>query len=87
MKNKFKIYAIVVLLFYFLPKLLKIKGFTESIWYEIICFIAIISIAFFESKRLLKFDEINNTNKFKQRILLVVSALIVFIGVKIYLVN
>jgi hypothetical protein len=87
MKNKIQIYSIVVSLFYFLPKLLKIKGFTETIWYEIICFIAIISLAFFESKKLLKFDKLNNTNKFKQRILLVISALIVLIVVKIYFHN
>lgn len=85
MKNKFQIYSIVVLLLYFLPKLLKIKGFTENIWYDIICFIAIISLALFESKKLIKFDKLNNTNKFKQRILLVIAALIVFIVVKIYL--
>lgn len=84
MKNKVQIYTIVVLLFYFLPKLLKIKGFSESIWYEIICFVAIISLAFFESKKLLKFDKLNNTNKFKQRMLLVMSALIVFIVVKLF---
>jgi hypothetical protein len=87
MKNKIQIYSIVVSLFYFLPKLLKIKGFTETIWYEIICFIAIISLAFFESKKLLKFDKLNNTNKFKKRILLVISALIVLIVVKIYFHN
>jgi hypothetical protein len=87
MKNKIQIYSIVVSLFYFLPKLLKIKGFTETIWYEIICFIAIISLAIFESKKLLKFDKLNNTNKFKQRILLVISALIVLIVVKIYFHN
>lgn len=87
MKNKIQIYSIVISLFYFLPKLLKIKGFTETIWYEIICFIAIISLAFFESKKLLKFDKLNNTNKFKQRILLVISALIVLIVVKIYFHN
>jgi hypothetical protein len=84
MKNKFQRYSIVVILFYFLPKLLKIKGFTENIWYDIICFIAIISLAFFELKRLLKFDRLNNTNKFKQRLLLVIVALIVFIVFKIY---
>jgi hypothetical protein len=82
MINRVQIYSIVVLLFYFLPKLLKIKGFTESIWYDVICFIAIISLAFFESKKLLKFDKLNNTNKFKQRILLVITALIVFIVIK-----
>lgn len=87
MKNKFQIYSVVVLLFYFLPKLLKVKGFTESIWYDIVCFIAIISLAFFELKRLMKFDKLNNTNKFKQRILLVIVALIVFILVRIYIVN
>lgn len=87
MKNKFQIYSIVVLLFYFLPKLLKIKGFTESIWYDIICFIAIITLAFFELKRLLKFDKLNNTNKFKQRILLVIVALIVLIVVRIFIGN
>jgi hypothetical protein len=87
MKNKFQIYSIVVLLFYFLPKLLKIKGFTESIWYDIICFIVIIFLAFFELKRLIKFDKLNNTNKFKQRILLVIVALIVLIVVRIFIVN
>lgn len=87
MKNKFQIYSIVVLLFYFLPKLLKIKGFTESIWYDIICFIAIIILAFFELKRLIKFDKLNNTHKFKQRILLVIVALIVLIVVRIFIVN
>lgn len=87
MKNKFQIYAIIVLSFYFLPKLLKIKGFTENIWYDIICFIAIILIAFFELKKLLKFDKLNNTNKFKQRILLVFTALIVLILFRIYIVN
>lgn len=87
MKNKFQIYAIIVLSFYFLPKLLKIKGFTENIWYDIICFIAIIVLAFFELKKLLKFDKLNNTNKFKQRILLVIAALIVLILFRIYLVN
>ncbi len=85
MKNKFQIYSIIVLLLYFLPKLMKIKGFTENIWYDIICFILIITLAFFESKKLIKFDKLNNTNKFKQRILLVIAALIVFIAVKIYL--
>ncbi len=85
MKNKFQIYSVLVLLFYFLPKLLKVKGFTENIWYEIVCFIAIISLAFFELKRLMKFDKLNNTNKFKQRILLVIAALIVLIAVKMYL--
>lgn len=87
MKNKFQIYSIVVLLFYFLPKLLKIKGYTESIWYDIICFIAIIILAFFELKRLIKFDKLNNTHKFKQRILLVTVALIVLIVVRIFIVN
>mgnify|MGYP003453728893 FL=1 len=67
MKNKFQIYSVLVLLFYFLPKLLKVKGFTENIWYEIVCFIAIISLAFFELKRLMKLDKLNNTNRFKQR--------------------
>ncbi|WP_035664774.1 hypothetical protein, partial [Flavobacterium sp. ACAM 123] len=81
------IYSIVVSLFYFLPKLLQIKGFTESLWYDIICFIAIISLAFFELKQLLKFDKLNNTNKFNQRILLVISALIVLIVVRIYFLN
>lgn len=85
MKNKFQVYSIIILLLYFLPKLMKIKGFTENIWYDIICFILIITLAFFESKRLIKFDKLNNTNKFKQRILLVIAALIVFIIVKIYL--
>lgn len=87
MKNKIQMFSLVVLLIYFLPKLLKIKGFTETIYFEIICFIAIISLAFFESKKLLKFDKLNNTNKFKQRILLVISALIVLIVVKIYFHN
>jgi len=85
MKNKFQIYSIIVLLLYFLPKLFKIKGFTENIWYDIICFILIITLAFFESKKLIQFDKLNNTNKFKQRILLVIAALIVLIAVKIYL--
>lgn len=87
MKNKIQMFSLVVLLIYFLPKLLKIKGFTETIYFEIICFIAIISLAFFESKKLLKFDKLNNTDKFKQRILLVLSALIVLIVVKIYFNN
>lgn len=87
MKNKFQIYTLVVLSLYFLPKSLKLKGITENIWYDIICFIAIITIAFFELKRLIKLDKLNNTNKFKQRILLVIAALIVFIVVKIYIVN
>lgn len=87
MKNKIQMFSLVVLLIYFLPKLLKIKGFTETIYFEIICFIAIISLAFFESKKLLKFDKLNNTNKFKQRILLVISGLIVLIVVKIYFHN
>lgn len=87
MKNKFQIYAVVILSFYFLPKLLKIKGFTENIWYDIICFIAIITLGFLELKRLLKFDKLNNTNKFKQRLFLVITALIVFIIARIYLVN
>lgn len=85
MKNKFEIYSIIVLLLYFLPKLLKIKGFTENIWYDIICFVAIISLAFFELRRLMKFDKLNNTNKFKQRILLVVAVLILFVVVKIFI--
>ncbi len=87
MKNKFQIYSIVVLLLYFSPKLLIIKGFTESLWYDIICFIAIISLAFFELKRLIKFDKLNNTNKFKQRILLVIVALIVLIILRVFIVN
>jgi hypothetical protein len=87
MKNKFQIYAIVVILLYFLPKLLKIKGFTENIWYDIICFATIISLGFFELKRLLKFDKLNNTNKFKERILLVISALILLIIVRIFILN
>jgi hypothetical protein len=87
MKNKIQMFSLVVVLIYFLPKLLKIKGFTETIYFEIICFIAIISLAFFESKKLLKFDKLNNTNKFKQRILLVISALIVLIVFKIYFHN
>lgn len=87
MKNKIQMFSLVVVLIYFLPKLLKIKGFTETIYFEIICFIAIISLAFFESKKLLKFDKLNNTNKFKQRILLVFAALIVLIVVKIYFNN
>lgn len=87
MKNKIQMFSLVVVVIYFLPKLLKIKGFTETIYFEIICFIAIISLAFFESKKLLKFDKLNNTNKFKQRILLVISALIVLIVVKIYFHN
>jgi hypothetical protein len=87
MKNKIQMFSLIVVLIYFLPKLLKIKGFTETIYFEIICFIAIISLAFFESKKLLKFDKLNNTNKFKQRILLVISALIVLIVVKIYFHN
>lgn len=87
MKNKIQMFSLIVVLIYFLPKLLKIKGFTETINFEIICFIAIISLAFFESKKLLKFDKLNNTNKFKQRILLVISALIVLIVVKIYFHN
>ncbi|GEM_PF-1540351 len=84
MKNKIQIYFIIVLLLYFLPKLFKIKGFTESIWYEIICFILIIILAFFELKKLIQFDKLNKTNKFKQRILLVIVALIVFIAFRIY---
>jgi hypothetical protein len=87
MKNKIQMFSLVVLLIYFLPKLLKIKGFTETIYFEIICFIAIISLAFFESKKLLKFDKLNNTDKFKQRILLVLSGLIVLILIKIYFNN
>lgn len=84
MKNKLQIYFIIVLLLYFLPKLFKIKGVTENIWYDIICFTLIITLAFFESKKLIQFDKLNNTNKFKQRILLVIVALIVLISVKIY---
>jgi hypothetical protein len=87
MKNKFQIYSIVVLLLFFAPKLLKIKGFTESLWYDIICFIAIISLAFFELKRIIEFDKLNNTNKFKQRILLVIVALIVLVIVRVFIVN
>lgn len=87
MKNKFQIISIIVVLFYFLPKLLKIKGFTENIWYDIICFIAIISLAFFELKRLIKFDKLNNTNKFKQRLLIVIVAFILFIVVRIFIVK
>jgi prolipoprotein diacylglyceryltransferase len=87
MKNKFQIYSIIVVFLYFIPKLLKIKGFTENIWYDIICFIAIITLGFLELKRLLKFDKLNNTNKFKQRLLLVITALIIFIITRIYLVN
>lgn len=85
MKNKIQIYSIIVLLLYFLPKLFKIKGFTKNIWYDIICFILIITLAFFESKKLIQYDKLNNTNKFKQRIILVIVALIVLIVVKIYL--
>lgn len=84
MKNKIQIYFIVALLFYFSPKLLKIKGFTENIWYDIVCFIAIITLAFFELKRLIKLDKLHNTNKFKQRILLVIGALIVFVIFNIF---
>ena len=87
MKNKFQIYSVLVLLFYFLPKLLKVKGFTENIWYEIVCFIAIISLAFFELKILMKLDKLNNTNRFKQRIILVIVALIVLIIVRVFIVN
>lgn len=87
MKNKFQIISIIVVLFYFLPKLFKIKGFTENIWYDIICFIAIISLAFFELKRLIKFDKLNNTNKFKQRLLIVIVAFILFIVVRIFIVK
>ena len=87
MKNKFQIYSVLVLLFYFLPKLLKVKGFTENIWYEIVCFIAIISLAFFELKRIMKLDKLNNTNRFKQRIILVIVALIVLIIVRVFIVN
>ena len=87
MKNKFQIISLIVVLFYFLPKLLKIKGFTENIWYDIICFIAIISLAFFELKRLIKFDKLNNTNKFKQRLLIVIVAFILFIVVRIFIVK
>lgn len=87
MKNKFQIYSIVVLFLYFLPKLMKIKGFTENIWYDIICFIVIISLAFFELKRLIKFDKLNNTNKFKQRIFFVIGALILFIVVRIFIIS
>lgn len=85
MKNKVQIFSIIILLLYFIPKLLKIRGFSENIWYDIICFIAIISLAFFESKSLLKLDKLNNTNKFKQRLFLVFVALIVLIVGKIYL--
>lgn len=85
MKNKFQIFIIIVLLLYFLPKLLKIKGFTENIWYDIICFILIIILAFFESKKLIQFDKLNKTNKFKQRILLVFVAFIVIIAIKIFI--
>jgi hypothetical protein len=85
MKNKVQIYSIIILLLYFTPKLLKLKGFTENIWYDIICFIAIISLAFFESKSLLKLDKQNNTTKFKKRLLLVFAALILLIVGKIYL--
>jgi len=74
MKNKVQIYSIIILLLYFIPKLLKLKGFTEKIWFDIICFITIISLAFFESKTLLKLDKLNNTNKSKQRILLAFAA-------------
>ena len=87
MKNNFQIYSVLVLLFYFLPKLLKVKGFTENIWYEIVCFIAIISLAFFELKILMKLDKLNNTNRFKQRIILVIVALIVLIIVRVFIVN
>lgn len=47
----------------------------------------IISLAFLESKSLLKLDKLNNTNKFKQRILLVFATLLVLIVGKIYLSN
>ena len=87
MKIKIQIYSIIILLLYFTPKLLKLKGFTENIWYDIICFITIISLAFFESKTLIKLDKLNNTTKFKERILLVFAALIVLIVGKIYLRN
>jgi len=83
MKNKIQIFSVLLLLLYFIPKLLRLDGFTESLWYEIACFMAIIALAFFELKRLLKFDKINNTNKFKKRLLLVLSALVVFIIFKI----
>jgi hypothetical protein len=81
MKNKIQIYSIVVISLYFIPKLLKIKGLTESIGYGSICFTAILSLGIFELKRLILFDKLNNTNKFMQRILLILAALIVFIVV------
>ena len=87
MKNKVQVYSIIIVLLYFLPKLLKIKGFTESIWFDIICFIAIISLAFFELKKLLALDKLNGTNKFKQRLLLVLGALVVLIVGKIIIAN
>ena len=87
MKNKIQLFSIILVFIYFIPKFLKIKGFTETIWFDIICFIAIITLAFFEIRRLLKFDKLNNTNKFKGRILLVISALVVLIISRIIFFN
>lgn len=87
MKNKIQLFSIILVFIYFIPKFVKIKGFTETIWFDIICFIAMITLAFFEIRRLLKFDKLNNTNKFKGRILLVISALVVLIISRIIFLN
>lgn len=80
--KKIQIFSIFVLIFYFTPKFLKIKGITDNVYYDIVCFIAIICIAFLEIKRLIKLDKTNNTHKFNHRILLVLFALIILIIAK-----
>ena len=85
MRKKLKIIYFIVLIAYFIPLIYRIQDIIDSYWYTPVFLTFMIPYSIYESIQLIKDDKINNTNIFRNRIIMMVVVLIIVFSYSYYL--
>lgn len=85
MRTYFKLAFFIILIAFFLPQLVSIKHISDNLWYKVICIFLILLYSIYESKQLIKDDKINNTNTFRNRLILIFIVLVIYFLSNVYM--
>jgi hypothetical protein len=85
MRKKLKIIYFIILIAYFIPPVFRMQNIIDSHWYIPVFLIFMIPYGIYESIQLIKDDKINNTNIFRNRIIMMVIVLLILFFYTYYL--